>query len=82
MRYYITPHAAQRALQRRISIEEISRCLRQGKCSIKYPSGICECKIKARGRKPGKLFVILDKTRQVIITVYRTTNPHARPKKA
>ena len=71
MRYYITPHAAMRALQRHISIEDISRCLRHGKRAVNYPSGIYEYWIKVR--KPcGKVFVILDKTRRVIITVYRT----------
>lgn len=72
MRYYITPHAAQRALQRHISIEDIGRCLRRGKCTVKYPSGICEYRIKSSGRTQGKVFVILDKARRVIITVYRT----------
>ena len=71
MRFYITPHAAQRALQRHISIDDISRCLRHGKRTVNYPSGICECCIKVR-QPCGKVFVILDKARRVIITVYRT----------
>ena len=70
-RFFITPHAAMRAMQRGIGIDEINKCLFTGKRTLHYPSGICECSVKVRN-PCGKVYVILDKARRVIITVYRT----------
>ena len=69
--YFITPHAALRAMQRGISLEDIGRCLCCGKRVIMYPSGICECRIKAK-KADARITVILDRGRRVIITVYRS----------
>ena len=70
VKIFITAHAAQRALERRISIDDIIFCMEHGKRTWRYPIGTCECSIKVRKPK-GRLCVILDRTRTVIITVYR-----------
>lgn len=71
MRFYITPHAAMRALQRCISIDDISRCLRYGKRTVHYPAMTWEYTIKVRN-PAGKVSVILDRERKIIITVYKS----------
>ena len=70
---FITPHAAVRALSRGITLSMICKAVRNGKCTLIWPSCVYRYSAKLHGRV--KIVVILDRSRRIVITCYKGKQP-------